>query len=136
MRIQRRTREGGRAVGALIGAMLLGGAALAAVWLRLGLPVPPCRFRQLTGLPCPTCGSTRLVEALLSGRVLEAAALNPFMFAGVAVVVAWALVSTAGAISGRPTWRLVLTAWERRALVFLVVIFLIASWGYLVLRGI
>jgi len=78
MRIERRDREGSRLpVGAVIGAALVVGAASSAVWLRLGLPRPVCLLREWTGIPCPTCGTTRLAESLLSGEVLEAFTWNP-----------------------------------------------------------
>jgi hypothetical protein len=42
---------------------------------------PQCVFRQLTGLDCPGCGTTRALHHLLHGRVSEAFALNPMLFA-------------------------------------------------------
>src|SRR5262245_57309498 len=42
---------------------------------------PSCPLRALTGLLCPFCGGLRAAHALLHGRVVEAAALNPFLFA-------------------------------------------------------
>ena len=38
---------------------------------------PPCVFRQLTGLQCPGCGSTRALHQLLHGHFLAAFTLNP-----------------------------------------------------------
>ena len=40
------------------------------------LPVH-CPFKFVTGLPCPGCGGTRAVMALLHGQILEAIYLNP-----------------------------------------------------------
>jgi hypothetical protein len=37
-----------------------------------------CIFRQVTGMPCPSCGSTRSVFALLHGNITAALLLNPF----------------------------------------------------------
>ena len=39
-----------------------------------------CVFKQITGLPCPTCGTGRMVLALCRGDVAAAAAMNPLMF--------------------------------------------------------
>jgi hypothetical protein len=38
---------------------------------------PPCIFRQLTGLQCPGCGSTRALHQLLHGHFVAAFTLNP-----------------------------------------------------------
>ena len=36
-----------------------------------------CLFKQVTHLPCPSCGSTRSVSALLHGNIAEAMLINP-----------------------------------------------------------
>ena len=50
------------------------------VWLAFGLPWPRCSFRQLTGLPCPTCGATRSALSLVHGDLAAAWHRNPLMF--------------------------------------------------------
>ena len=42
---------------------------------------PQCVFKQMTGLDCPGCGTTRALHALLHGRVEDAWRLNPMLFA-------------------------------------------------------
>ena len=39
--------------------------------------VPPCPLRTITGIPCPLCGMTRGVTALVHGDVARAVLLNP-----------------------------------------------------------
>ena len=39
-----------------------------------------CFLKTATGLPCPACGTTRAVDALLSGHIMEAIQWNPFGF--------------------------------------------------------
>ena len=76
--------------------MLIGGACAAvATLLYVYDPAaagffPSCPLRALTGLLCPFCGGLRAAHELLHGRVLEAAALNPFLFAA---GLAWPVVS-------------------------------------------
>ncbi len=36
-----------------------------------------CMLKSVTGVPCPSCGSTRSVVALLEGNFFEALSLNP-----------------------------------------------------------
>ena len=37
-----------------------------------------CLFKQITGIPCPSCGSTRSVLSLLHGDLTGALIWNPF----------------------------------------------------------
>ncbi len=39
-----------------------------------------CLFKQVTHVPCPSCGSTRAVLELSEGRFLEALLINPLGF--------------------------------------------------------
>ncbi|HEU5182573.1 MAG TPA: DUF2752 domain-containing protein [Candidatus Polarisedimenticolia bacterium] len=54
-----------------------------------------CPFRQITGWPCPTCGSTRALAALTQGRLIEALSFNPLVAAVALFLVAAAMVSLA-----------------------------------------
>lgn len=46
---------------------------------------PQCIFHALTGLDCPGCGSTRALHHLVHGRFGDALAMNPYLFAVIAV---------------------------------------------------
>lgn len=37
-----------------------------------------CIIKNVTGYPCPSCGTTRAVSLLLKGKIAESAVLNPF----------------------------------------------------------
>ncbi|HNP32809.1 MAG TPA: DUF2752 domain-containing protein [Flavobacterium sp.] len=37
-----------------------------------------CIIKNVTGYPCPSCGTTRAVRLLLQGRIKESILLNPF----------------------------------------------------------
>lgn len=49
---------------------------------RTGLTPETCLIHGVFEVPCPTCGSTRVVSHLLAGRLLEALRLNPMVFFG------------------------------------------------------
>lgn len=137
MRLENVERGSGQpALGAVFGAVLLAAGGLAAVWQRLALPVPGCRFREWTGLPCPGCGSTRMIDALLSGDVAAAAGWNPLVLGALTAVLAWAVLSVSRLALGLPPRRLVLAPRERVALRWLVAGLLAAGWSYLVWRGV
>jgi hypothetical protein len=61
----------------LVWLALLGAAEL--VGKSRGTPVILCPFRALTSIPCPTCGTTSMVWALLAGRPVDAFFCNPLM---------------------------------------------------------
>ena len=37
-----------------------------------------CIIKNVTGYPCPSCGTTRAVTMLLEGKIIESLLLNPF----------------------------------------------------------
>lgn len=47
-----------------------------------------CLFKRLTGVPCPTCGSTRSILHLLEGDLAGAVRMQPFMFVAAVVLTA------------------------------------------------
>jgi len=82
-----------------------------------------CPFRRFVGLPCPGCGSTRAVLALLQGDVAAALALNPLaVFLVFVGPLAWYF--------GRHR------TWSRRMVVLVSILALLAvasNWAYLLL---
>jgi hypothetical protein len=69
----------------IVGAGMLGVAAV-----RPLVPfefVPPCPLRTVTGFPCPMCGMTRGVTALVHGDFARALLMNPASYLAVALAV-------------------------------------------------
>jgi hypothetical protein len=69
----------------IAGAAMLGVAAI-----RPFVPfefVPPCPLRTITGVPCPMCGMTRGVTALVHGDFARAFLMNPASYVIVALAV-------------------------------------------------
>jgi len=122
------------------GALLLGawviGCLTMVVLSRLAFLWPVCHFRDWTGIPCLTCGSTRMVDAILSGHLVEAVTWNPLVFLGLALVTAWIAVVAVGIALGRPSRSLVPTPRERLGLWILGAVILAADWAYLIWRGV
>lgn len=58
-----------------------------------------CPFRLATGSPCPACGTTRVWTLASRGRLDEAALLNPFALAVLAVLVGAGLWRAASLVS-------------------------------------
>jgi Protein of unknown function (DUF2752) len=121
-------------LGAVFGTIgALGAGAVALLGLD-HLPVTVCLFKGLTGIPCPTCGSTRAVGRLVHLDVAGALAMNPLTTLAAALVAIWAvadlgLLARGRALDlevGRPLARLV------RGLVVAAVA---VNWLYLVAAG-
>ena len=137
MRIERRQAPiAGLPAGVVCGALLVFAATGLLLWVRLRLPLPLCRFREMTGVACPTCGSTRMARALLEADLVAAAGWNPFMFFALACVAVWAIASISLRVLGHPGWRIELAKREWRALQITLVVALVGSWIYLILRGV
>ena len=137
MKLVRGEAGAGRpALGAMVGAVLLTAGLLVSAWLRLGMPRPVCALKRWTGLPCPTCGSTRLGEALLRGDILEAVSWNPLVFAFLAVAALWAGASTTRVVLGLRPWHVALAVKERRILAVAAALAVVATWIYLIERGV
>ena len=70
-------------LGAIIVAMLMG---------YLGIGLPQCSFKRISGLPCAFCGGTRSLRAIGHFHFIEAFWLNPLVTVSVFVAAVSALV--------------------------------------------
>lgn len=118
-----------------MGTLLAGGAALvAAVWPVAWVPV--CLFHRLTGIPCPTCGATRCVKALLRGDWGVAIFLQPLIAAAIMTGVLGLAYAWGVAWFG---WRYPAVKLNRRekwGLGITVTAAVVANWVYLVSTGV
>jgi hypothetical protein len=65
---------------AVLGVMALGLAVLALKALGWPVPILPCGFRAVSGLPCVMCGGTRAASALVVGDWKQALEWNALAF--------------------------------------------------------
>ncbi len=116
--------------------LLLLGAALAKAypWLLSGLW--DCFFKEHTGLPCATCGISRVLLLLVDGDVLAALALAPLPFLLVVLSLAagaWHLVALA---RSRPLPDAVVPRWFKPLWAKgLLVVGVASLWGYAIARS-
>ena len=108
-------------------------AASCFVWLSVGLPWPGCWFRQLTGLPCPTCGATRSALSLAHGDLTAAWRHNPLIFVCYAGTIVLNFYCAGVLFFQFPRLRLAgLPAKVKRCLGVLVLAAVALNWVYLV----
>lgn len=111
--------------------------ALAVMWLWLRLPIPRCGFHVITGLPCPACGATRSVVALLHGDFVRAWQFNPIVFLVIAAVFAFDLYALAVLPLRGPRLRFAFSPsfLPPRLVRFAITIGIAMNWAYLIHRG-
>lgn len=129
-----RATAGGLPVGALLAGVTMTGA-LAVSLLRLDhLPITVCTFKRLTGLPCPSCGSTRALAALARLDLGAAFALNPGATLAALLLLAWAVADLVLLVRRRA---LTVDVSPGLASVFRVslVVAVLANWAYLLVAG-
>ncbi len=111
--------------GAIVGAFIV----LAYVF---GITI--CPLRRLTGIPCPTCGSTRAFVLLLKGDVSGAVSLQPLI--SLAMLVCPLLYTLSLAILGvRRTQTVIAGASRNRLFWFTVVCAALLNWAYMIWRN-
>lgn len=121
--------------GALALLLLLGGAvANAHPWLLSGLW--DCFFKEHTGLPCATCGISRVLLLLAEGDLLAALRLAPLPFFLVVLSLAAGAWHLAALALCRPLPDAVLARWfsSRWARALLVVV-VVGLWAYAIARS-
>lgn len=130
VRLRRATREE-RQLAGLWSAAAISAVILRPVWIAIAPLLGSCTFRNLTGIPCPSCGATRTALALLDLELATAAAVNPLAtIAGLVFVIGGGLALVWVLLRGRvPAYKM---RWSRRWIIATVGIILI-NWVYLIL---
>ena len=91
---------------------------------RGGPALETCLLHRLSGQPCPTCGSTRVVLALGQGAWLAALRCNPMMALGLPLGALWLGLR----LSLGKTLQVDLSRQERNAVLLLGLVALVANW--------
>lgn len=115
--------------------LLMTGALLAArLYPDLVFGLSHCRLRDITGLPCPTCGGTHSAVSLVAGRWTEAILANPVTLLAMVLLVVWALYGLAATVI--PSWRrsLDLSRGEKKAARIGAAVLFVVAWLWQIAR--
>ena len=117
--------------------IIYGGIVLLALLAGRYLPVlalaPSCVFKALTGVPCPTCASTRSIVYLSHGDVASAFFMNPLVCAGALAALVYLLYSLFTLFFVVPRVIVALSGKEKDRIRVFVVLLVLANWLYLVI---
>jgi hypothetical protein len=98
------------------------------------LPFVFCAFKQLTRLPCPTCGGTRALGRLAAFDLRGAFVMNPLAVVFAGVVALWA-VGDLLLLPRRRSLRLTIRPDLAMPVRIAVLLVALLNWAYLVLAG-
>ena len=93
--------------------------------------LPGCLFRDLTGLPCPTCGTAHAALALARLDLPHAIAFNPLATLGALVFFLGGAAAALASLAGRPLSEPRLSGTGPRSAALLAVA---ANWTWLFLH--
>lgn len=123
-------------LGLLVGGASGVGLGLVVAWRAAGGSLPACPLHAALGVPCPSCGGTRMIDALVAGDVGAALAWNPLLFVLGLALGAWALASAWRAACGLAAVRLVLAPRDGWLVRVVAVVAVGGNWAWLVWRGV
>lgn len=91
-----------------------------------------CPLRDMTGLPCPTCGGTHTAVSLAQGHLADAFTSNPLVAGGLILFTLWVLVGIIATLV--PAWRrsLEMNVTEKRTARILAVLIGACGWLWVI----
>lgn len=116
--------------------IIYGGIAIFALCVAWFLPSfafsPSCSFRALTGIPCPTCGSTRSVVHLAHGDIIASLSMNPLISMCFLAAVPYFFYSIMTLTPHFSRLYVSLTEHEKYAARYGIIILVLMNWIYLI----
>lgn len=100
----------------------------------------PCLIKNVTGIPCPSCGSTRSVLNLAAGDVAGALLANPMGLLVAAIMIAGPLWIMYDLVTGRETLFLLyrkIERWLRKPGLYIpLIVIVLINWIWNIIKGV
>ena len=93
-----------------------------------------CPLRNITGVPCPTCGGTHSAASLAAGQWLAALRANPFVVVALGVFAVWAVYCVIATLIPGLRRGLRLSPTEKMAARILAAVLLVLAWAWQIAR--
>jgi len=110
------------------GVMAVFGLAVVRFKPDLVLRLAHCHLRDMTGLPCPTCGGTHAAVALANGRWTDSFSANPLVAGSLVLFGTWILIGVIATVVPGVRRNLELTRREKGIARILVVFLFLSAW--------
>jgi hypothetical protein len=133
MRIMLKNRTSGQIEFGLIYGVIALTGLFAAYYVPVLDIAPGCVLKGITGLPCPSCGSTRSIVHLAHGNVIASVAMNPLMSLLLIGAVLFFLYSFGTLVLGMRRVHIKLLENEKKMVRTISVVVLLVNWLYLIM---
>ncbi len=90
-----------------------------------------CLFKLIFKIPCPTCGTYRVLYHLSQFNYAEAFLSNPIMFLVIIVINLLMIFSIIAILLKLPKYDIILSPDEKKLLLLAIISLIIANWIYL-----
>lgn len=101
--------------------------------------IHPCLIKTATGIPCPSCGTTRSVLFILNGDFIRAVEMNPLGYAAIFILITLPFFFFYDAIRRKNTLLDLFIQGERfirnRKSAIALIIFFLMLWGWNIHKG-
>jgi hypothetical protein len=99
-----------------------------------------CLIKNISGYPCPSCGTTRAASHLLHGNMQQAALTNPLVFVSLPLATGALLLLLSDLFSGRKDFERALERfnkffYNKTWLWLILILFILINWSWNVQKG-
>lgn len=106
-----------------------------AIYMILPLPKIPCGFHLLTGHPCPSCGTSRVLNYLTHLDYFDAVKINPFITISFTLLLIYIIINLLIYPSGR-VMEINMKEKAKIPVILLIAVLFLLNWAYMWHMGI